>query len=352
MHLLQSRVVGLGPLGDVTFRFADDAGGARRASVVLGGGGVGKTSLLQAIASTRPGHTVALRARRPGEPTFAVTDWVVSAEDPSRPHGLRVVSPNAQLGEGEDVASLRRREQALFDRRASEGGFALAAFSGARWLSRTSVLLGGAERLPARTDLRAAPSFDDPTRADLARETKQALAYPVVSAAVARASSRRGESLVEHAQASEQAMRDVVEPLARLGGHAFAGVDPQTFEPVFERLPSGVIVPFDELPAQTRHLVALGALSARALQVAFPRRDPRACEGVVLVDDADLHLDATARRALVPVLREALPEVQWILAASSPEVALPCEPGDVLALRRMPDSSEIQLYEGEEAVIH
>jgi len=47
-----------------------------------------------------------------------------------------------------------------------------------------------------------------------------------------------------------------------------------------------------------------------------------------------------------------LPGVQWLLSASSPEVALPCEPGDVLALRRMPDSSEIRLYEGEEAVVH
>jgi len=350
--LLQARVVGLGPLDDVTFRLADDAGAARHTTVLLGGGGVGKTSLLLAIASTRPGHAVALRPRRPGEPSFAVTDWTVSAEDPSRPHTLRVASPNAQLGEAEDVAMLRRREQALFDRRASEGGFALVAFSGARWLSRTSVLLGGAERLPGRSEIRAAPSFDDPTRADLARETKQALAFPVVSAAVARTSRRRSEPLAEQTQALEESMRKVVAPLARLGGHAFAGVDPATFEPVFERLPGGTLVPFDELPAQTKHLVAIGALSARAIQSAFPRQDPRACEGVVLVDDADLHLDSATRRALVPVLREALPMVQWLLSASSPEVALPCDPGDVLALRRMPDSSEIRLYEGEEAVVH
>ena len=318
MHLLQARVVGLGPLSDVTFRFADDAGGVRRASVVLGGGGVGKTSLLLALASTRPGHAVALRARKPNEPSFAVTDWLVSAEDPSRPHGLRVASPNANLGEAEDVAMLRRREQALFNRRASEGGFVLVAFSGARWLSRTSVLLGGAERLPGRSEVRATPSFDNPTRADLSRETKQALAFPVVSAAVARASRRRSEPLLEQTQALEQSMREVVAPLCRLGGHAFAGVDPTTFEPVFERVPSGTTVPFDELPAQARHLVALGALSARAIQAAFPRQDPRACEAVVLVDDADLHLDAASRRALVPVLREALPAVQWILFGEQP----------------------------------
>lgn len=352
MQLLQARVVGVGPLRDVTFRFGSDEGQARRATVVLGGGGVGKTSLMMAVASTRPGYAVVMRPRKGGEAAFAVTQWSVSAEDPSRPHALRVASPNALLGEAEDVAMLRRREQALFDRRASEGGYALVAFSGARWLSRTSVLLGGVERLPDRGGPRTAPSFDDPGRADLARDTKHALAMPVVSAAVAQCSPRRMQATIEQAQAMEASMRQVVAPLAQLGGHAFVGVAPHTFEPVFERRPGGALVPFDELPAQTRHLVALGALSARAIQVAFPQQDPRACEAVVLVDDADVHLDSATRRALVPTLREALPGAQWILAASSPEVALPCEPGDVLALRRMPESNEIRLYEGEEAVVH
>jgi hypothetical protein len=352
MHLLQARVVGLGPLDDVTFRLADDAGHPRRTVVVLGGGGVGKTSLLHALSSTRPGHAVALRARKASEPTFAVTDWALGAEDPSRPHMLRVASPNAQLGEPEDVALLRRREQALFDRRAAEGGFLLVAFSGARWLSRSSVLLGGAERGVGRVDIRATTSFDDPTRADLAREVKQALSFPVVSAAVARASTTAPASVVSEAAALEAALRGALAPLTTLSGHAFAGVDPLTFEPVFERLSGGALVAFDDLPSQARHLVALGALPVRAIGAAFPGRDPRVGEAVVLVDDADLHLEPATRRALVPALRQALPGVQWILTTSSPDLALACEPGDVLALRRLPESSEIRLYEGEQAVVH
>ncbi len=352
MQLLQARVVGLGPLSDVTFRFHDDEGAPRPATVVLGGGGVGKTSLLFAIACTRPGYAVPIRARKPGELTFAVADWAVTGEDPSRPHPLRVASPNAQTGEPEDVALLRRREQALFDKRAADGGFALVALSGARWLSRSSVLLGGAERVPGRPGVREAPSFDDATRADLARDTKQSIAHPIVAAAVARASRRIEAPVAEHAQMVELAMRDAVAPLARLGGYDLVGIDPATFEPVFERIGSGAPVPFDELPAQSKHLVALGALASRGVHAAFPKRDPRTCEAVVLVDDADLHLESSARRALVPALREALPSVQWVLAASSPEVALPCAAGDVLALRRMPDTSEVRLYEGDEAVVH
>src|SRR5260370_116203 len=81
----------------------------------------------------------------------------------------------APLGGAEAAAMLRRGEQPLFDRRAAGGGFAPGAFSGARWLSRTPVLLGGAERSLGRHDPRVAASFDDPTRADLARDTKQTL---------------------------------------------------------------------------------------------------------------------------------------------------------------------------------
>jgi hypothetical protein len=44
--------------------------------------------------------------------------------------------------------------------------------------------------------------------------------------------------------------------------------------------------------------------------------------------------------------------VQWILATSSPEVALPCDAGDILALRRMPESDEVRLYDGEQALVH
>jgi hypothetical protein len=38
--------------------------------------------------------------------------------------------------------------------------------------------------------------------------------------------------------------------------------------------------------------------------------------------------------------------------ASSPETALACASHEVLALRRMPDSPEVRLYEGDLAVVH
>jgi hypothetical protein len=350
MQLLQARMVGVGSLGDVTFRFADDEGVARKAVVVIGGGGVGKTGLLSAIASTRPGHAVAQRSRRGVDATFVVTDWALGAEDPARPHALRVASPNAQLGEPEDIALLRRREQAIFDRRAADGGFALITFSGGRWMSRTPVILGGTDRM-GRHDPRAVASFDDPTRSDLAREAKQALAYPVISAALARGSPSVDEVRAA-AESLAQATREAVRPLAELASFGFVGVDPASFEPIFERGPGGAPVSFDELPTQARHLVAFPALAIRALHAAWPGVPARAAEGVALIDDADLHLDAAACRGLVPALREALPNVQWIVTTSSAELAASCDASDVYALRRMPDSDEVRLFEGDQAVVH
>ena len=89
------------------------------------------------------------------------TDWHLGEDDPARPHPLRVVSPNAKADETEDGALVRRREQALYDRRAGEGGFTFVAFSGARWFSRTPVTLATPDRTILRYDVRATASFDD-----------------------------------------------------------------------------------------------------------------------------------------------------------------------------------------------
>ncbi len=180
------RLVGIGPFDDATFVFGGEGLGPRLGTVVIGGASAGKTSLLAAIATTRPGHAVAqLGARAEGGAAgHAVCDWILSDDDPPRPHPLRVVSPNAKLDDPEDVALVRRREQTLFDRRASEGGFACVAISGARWFSRTAVALASPDRSVLRYDVRAPASFDDASRADLARETKQALVFASVGAAL------------------------------------------------------------------------------------------------------------------------------------------------------------------------
>lgn len=367
MLLSRVRLVGTGPFEDATFAFGDEGAAPRLATVVLGGPCGGKTSLLAAIASTRPGHAIAqLGARAEGGAAgHVICDWVLGDDDPPRPHVLRVASPNAKLDEPEDVALVRRREQTLFDRRAGEGGFALVAISGARWFSRTQVALASPDRSILRYDVRAPASFDDASRADLSRETKQALAFAAVGAALAAHGApilRAGEGHFrpgpepaseppsERLRRCDASMRAALAAALDGTGFAYEGVDPLRLEPVFSE--RGTLGLFDDLPRSVRHAVALAALPLRALWGAYPHRDPLEAEGVVLVDDAEAQLPASHQRTLVARLRRALPRVQWILTTASPAVAEGAEPGDVIAVRRLPGSNKVELFDGASAVLH
>ncbi|MCU0683792.1 MAG: hypothetical protein MUF34_16390 [Polyangiaceae bacterium] len=418
MRLARVRLVGVGPFDNVEVPFCDELSAPRAVTCVTGSGGVGKTTLLAALGSTRPGYCVAQHRRRsppyassspsgsppssspagappssshpdvpsagspPGMPTtglltgapsarlpagtpsagapavgtpFVVADWLPSDDDPRRPHPVRFVSPNASPEEeGEEGALLRRREQALFERRAAEGGFVLVAFSAARWFSRSPLVLSAPDRALGRYDVRSPLSFDDATRADLTRETKQALAYAGVGAALyARGApgAQRPPEARARAEAFEAAMVEVVGKLVRLAGFDYESVDPLSLEPTFRR-PRGEAAPFDDLPTGVRHLASFGALTLRALYAAYPQRDPRSAEAVVLIDEAGLHLEASAQRALAPTLRSVLPRVQWVLTGSSPALAEGCEADEVLALRRLPASPKVELFAGELATLH
>ena len=341
MQLLQVRLAGIGPFEDVTIGLADASGAPRRLTVILGAGGVGKTSVLSAIASTRPGSAVPPRPRpSASSPSFAVCDWMLGDDDPARPHPLRVASPNAVLEEREDEGLLRRREQALFDRRAQEGGFVLLGFSAARTMSRGPLAYGPSDRTATtRYDARTPVVFDDVGRGDLAREAKHALGLAAIGAALG------GSTALDHA------LREVAAQVAPLTGVSYVGIDSTSLEPYFEA-EHRARVPFDELPTGARNVLAFGILTARSLHAAYPSRTPRDAEGVVLIDEIELHQEPTVARALVPTLRGLFPRVQWVVSTASPQVALGCEASDVLALRRMPMSTRVEIHEGPLAVIH
>ncbi|WP_437303868.1 hypothetical protein [Sorangium sp. So ce388] len=417
MLLSRVRLAHVGPFDDLSLSFGDATGTPRRLVVLFGGDGVGKTSILSAIASTRPGYAVAqLRSRgEESAPPVVVTDWRLGTDDPARAHPLRIASPNARLDEPEDAALLRRREQSLFERRAAEGGFVLVALSGARWFSRTSIVLTTPERSILRYDVRAAASFDDATRTDLARETKQVLSFVPVAAALARgnaterpgaqpgghdgrnghdgpgrhdapssarpdahadgqsdaqshaqpnAQSHAQPNAQSHAQfnvrlhaqsarldALDRALKEVLSALLDGHGARYVGVDPLRLEPIFERA-DGQRVDFDDLGRSARHTIAFGALALRALAAAHPSGDPRLAEGVVLIDDVEAQQPVHRQRSLTARLRAALPNVQWIITTSSPAIALGCELSDVIALRREPSSGRVELHEGPDAVLH
>jgi hypothetical protein len=349
VRLSRLRLVHVGAFDDTTVSFSGEEA-PRPLAVVFGGDGTGKTTLLSAIAHTRPGHALPpIPHPRPGGasgPAFVLADWTLGDDDPARPHPLVVASPSAVVeGETEAQTIVRRREQALFDKRAQEHGFAFAAISGARWFSRTSVMLSSPERSVVRYDPRAAATFDDATRADLTRETKQIFSY----AAIAHALEARTEA--PHVTHLDEALREIAAVFLEPFALRYEGADPRTLEPIFQT-GRGESATFDDLPKGARHLLAIGAIAARALFSAYDGDESivREREGVIVVDDIEAQQDAALLRHLPALLVRALPRVQWILTTASTAVTMGCDRGEVLALRRAGDT--LELHEGPLATLH
>lgn len=350
MLISQVQLAGVGGFDDLSLFLDDPSGSTRRLVVLFGGEGTGKTSILAAIAATRPGRSLSQGSSNgfDEDGPFVAVAYSLGDDDPERPHVHTVVSRNARVpGEGDEAVLRRLREQAIFDRRASEGGFVLVAFSGARWFSRVPMMLTTPERTVLCHDTKREVVFDDPTRADLGQETKQVLAYSAVGSAVARVFP---DASLARLDAFDTALREVLEVLLEDTGAAYLGPSPIRLEPSFGF--GGRVVELDGLPRSLRHRVALGALTVRALAAAYPTRDPRDAEGVALVDDLEVEQDLRSQRALPGLLRRALPRVQWIVTTASPHVTMGCDVNEVVALRRMPGARAVQLYEGRAAVMH
>jgi hypothetical protein len=356
MYLARAQLFGVPPFGGIDLPMCGDDGEPRMLTVVHGAGGVGKTVLLAVLGATRPGHAIALFGGALGAGPHAVCEWVLGQDDPERPHTLSIATPNAKLDMDDDLAALRRREQALFERRAKDGGYVFLTFPSIRWFSRQPVALTAPTRTVAHYDVRATVNLDDAARSDLTRETKTALAYAAIASALVPHVQRERNDVRERSHWVDMrllgsAMRETVDALVRLTGFSYDGVDPVSLEPTFSS-PGGRRMPFEGLPTRSRHLVAISALAVRTLWAAYPGSDPRTSEGVVAIDDVDLYQDMVVQERIAAVLRAALPRVQWVLTTSSPIVASSCDAREILTLRRLPGDERVELFRDEQARTH
>ncbi|HWB77901.1 MAG TPA: hypothetical protein VG755_23210 [Nannocystaceae bacterium] len=355
MYLVSAELENVPPFGTIELPFCDEHGRPRLLTVVHGAGGVGKTVLLSAIGATRPGNATVLFGGALGAAPQARCQWHLGVDDPERPHPLSVATPSQSRPGEDDAIVLRRREQALFERRAKDGGFVFATFPTIRWFSRQPVALHAPTRTVAHYDVRATVNLDDANRSDLTRETKQALAYAAIAAALVPHGQRERNELRERSPLDMRllgaAMRDVVDALVRLAGFSYLGVDPVSLEPCFASAGTRRL-PFDGLPTRARHLVAIASLSVRTLWAAYPGTDPRTAEGAIAIDDIDLYQDSAVQEAIAGALRAALPRVQWILTTSSPIIASACDAREILTLRRLPGDEHVELFVDEQARTH
>lgn len=360
LYLVGARLRGIAPFGDLDVSFVQDDGEPRMATVVHGGPGVGKTMLLSALASTRPGHaTVVPSAAASPQATRAphvYCEWQLGDDDTERPHPLCVASPNAPVEPGDDAANLRRREQALYERRARSGGFVFVGFPGPRWFSRQAVSLGAPLRTLGRYDVKATAPLDDSSRFDLTRRTKQAMAYAAIASSLMPTGQRRRAALRKRpypwrdTRLLGTATFEAVDAFVQLAGFRYDGLDPASLEPFFIA-EGGTALPFDGLPTRARDLVAFAAVTIGALWAAYPNSDPRTGQAIVAIDDAALRQDSAVVSALIGTMRQTFPRVQWILTTNSAELAATCSDG-AIALRRMADHDRVELYQGAQAQTH
>ena len=351
MYLERVRVVGLGPFEGVDVEFCDRPGEPRLLTVLHGDGGTGKTALLAAISATRPSHHVVQTSvwRRPGTKPHAVCEWQLATEDPERPHPLKVATPGVTVEADDQAEQLRRREVVHFDRQlADKGGFAFVGLPGSRRYPRATMVIGDPARTVLRVDARGAPGFQDQNGVDLTRSVKLILAYAGIAAALAGDS--RGESSGDP-RSLAVAIEEALDELLGLVGYQYRGVSPRNFEPRFLS-PGGELLPFDAPPLQVRQLVGFAAIPTHQLWIANRGKDPRHCEGTVLIDDIDLNLSIPVQLELVDRLRRILPKAQWIVSTASPMIAHAVAVGSTVTLRREPGSGQVRVYEGELSLTH
>lgn len=344
MKLLRLELRSPEVLGDFAVSFSDD-NEPRPVTVIYGGPGSGKTSIVNALVCTRPGHSVAM-SLRPFEPKqFASVEWQLGMDEPDRKSPFVVVSPNAPDDLFPRTAE-QRREQVFFDRLSKEGGFVCLAFSSLRWFSKGPVVLGPPETSISRYDVREFLSLDDAARQDLARECKQTLTYASIVEALSPVSGAG-----EREARLGASVRHVVSAIAQLMGYRYLGASPRSLSPIFEKN-NGDQLPFDALPTQLKHMVAFGVLPLRALWAAYPELEPRRAPAVVIIDQLELQLEEGVALSLLQRLTELLPEVQWVVTTRSASLLASREPHEVLALRRNNEAGEVSVYLGADAQLH
>lgn len=110
----------------------------------------------------------------------------------------------------------------------------------------------------------------------------------------------------------------------------FSSVEAATFD-VFVNNPQGR-VPFEYLSSGFRAALAMLLGIIREIEVRRLKMLAREFDGVILIDELDLHLHPTWQRLIVRALKDAFPRTQFIVTTHSPHMIQNAERGEVIAL--------------------
>jgi recombinational DNA repair ATPase RecF len=104
----------------------------------------------------------------------------------------------------------------------------------------------------------------------------------------------------------------------RFGGNGTDG--PKVDNPVLTVVKEGRELAFNQLSEGERTTAVLACDIARRLAVANPNGDPLLGDGVVLIDEIDLHLHPKWQAQVIDALRRTFPHIQWVVTTHSPIV--------------------------------
>jgi predicted ATP-binding protein involved in virulence len=80
--------------------------------------------------------------------------------------------------------------------------------------------------------------------------------------------------------------------------------------------------------------------------------NPELAQGLVAIDQLELHQDAAMACLLLDTLSAALPHVQWLVATRSTELLAARNPEECVALRRLDERGKVIVHQGHDAHVH
>lgn len=105
---------------------------------------------------------------------------------------------------------------------------------------------------------------------------------------------------------------------------------------------NGEILTINQLSDGEKCIMAMVGDLARRMAIANPTlENPLEGQGIILIDEIDLHLHPTWQRMIVPRLIEVFPNCQFILSTHSPHVLTHVQPENIFILHREQDSLSV-----------
>lgn len=105
---------------------------------------------------------------------------------------------------------------------------------------------------------------------------------------------------------------------------------------------NGQIFKVNQLSDGEKCLIAMISDLARRLAIANPSNDPLTGEGIILIDEIDLHLHPKWQRMIVPQLVKVFPNCQFLLSTHSPHVLTHIHPENIFLLKQTNDNIEVE----------